>query len=171
MKMNKSFTGGLSSFSLFLLILSFLKSNTLLSSIKFNLGKLLYYSLEKYSFFDYKNYGINVEGPEYYFPLDNFLDNNMNNLFKGFNNFENRIEEINILDPFTKLNVAKSSFQVDAIKNTFNKALFFFKYEAWQYDSSNYHNFNNNLNMNNNYLENNYKENDFLIIKKLFCSK
>ena len=171
MKMNKSFTGGLSSFSLFLLILSFLKSNTLLSSIKFNLGKLLYYSLEKYSFFDYKNYGINVEGPEYYFPLDNFLDNNMNNLFKGFNNFENRIEEINILDPFTKLNVAKSSFQVDAIKNTFNKALFFFKYEAWQYDSSNYHNFNNNLNMNNNYLENNYKENDFLIIKKLFSTK
>ena len=176
MKMNKSFTGGLSSFSLFLLILSFLKSNTLLSSTTFNLGKLLYYILEKYSFFDYKNYGINVEGPEFFFPLNNFLDDNMNNSFKGFNNFENMNEEINILDPFTKLNVAKSSFQVDAIKNTFNKALFFFKYEAWQYDSSNYQNFNNNnlnmnMNMNNNYLENNYKENDFLIIKKLFSTK
>ena len=171
MKMNKSFTGGLSSFSLFLLLLSFLKSYTLLSSTSFDLGKLLYYFLEKYSFFDYKNYGINVEGPEYFFPLDIYIDNKMNNQIKVFNNFENRIEEINILAPFTKLNVAKSSFQVDAIKNIFNKALFFFKYEAWQYDSNNYQNFNNNSTINNNCLENNYKENDFLIIKKLFSTK
>ena len=44
MKMNKSFTGGLSSYSIFLLILAFLKNN----GEKMNSGKLLYYIMEKY---------------------------------------------------------------------------------------------------------------------------
>ena len=179
MKMNKSFTGGLSSFSLFLLILSFFKSdtnnnginsfnNTSLNISSFSLGKLLYCILEKYSFFDYKNYGINVEGPEYYYLLqNNILDSvNMNNA--EYNNYN---YEINILDPFTKLNVAKSSFQVDEIKNTFNKALYFLKYEAWKYDTNNYsYNFgyNNDKETIEEYKNN---ENDFIIIKKLFNIK
>ena len=173
MKMNKSFTGGLSSFSLFLLILSFFKSgannsnnNMLLNISSFSLGKLLYYILEKYSFFDYKNYGINVEGPEFYYLLENNALDDINST--KFNNYN---YEINILDPFTKLNVAKSSFQVDEIKNTFNKALFFLKYEAWNYDTNNYnYNFNyKNDSENVDGYKNN--ENDFIIIKKLFSIK
>ena len=162
MKMNKSYTGGLSSYSLFLLILSFLKDNNNNFSF-FSLGKSLYYILEKYSFFDYQNYGIDVEGPQFFYLLN-----------KKFNNYQNKIEEINILDPFTKLNVAKSSFQVNEIKNTFNKALFFFMYESWEYDSNNYNSNNfiiNNNNNNNKNIDNNDDKNNFIIIKKLFSIK
>ena len=83
---------------------------------------------------------IDVEGPQLYYLLKE-------NLNFVFNDYENRGEEINIIDPFTKINVAKSSFQVDEIKNTFNKALFFFKFEAWKYDSNNYQAFNSTNNL------------------------
>ena len=160
MKMNKSFTGGLSSYSLFLLILAFLKD----CKYKMNLGKYLYYIMEKYSFFDYKNFGINVEGKDCYFPLDMFNNSDlysqdMNNIDNLDNIYENdRIEEIKILDPFTKLNVAKSSFKLDEIKITFNKALFFLKFESWKFQ-------NENFNENKDYIE------DFTTIKKLFSIK
>jgi DNA polymerase sigma len=154
MKMNKSFTGGLSSYSLFLLILAFLKD----IKGKMNLGKLLYYFIEKYSFFDYKNYGIDVEGEEYYFPLNiiNFqeIEGNSDNIYE-----KERKEEIKILDPFTKLNVAKSSFQLDQIKCTFIKALYFLKFESWKFQSSNNEEYD---------YENDF---DFTIIKKLFSIK
>ena len=153
MKMNKSFTGGLSSYSLFLLILAFLKNN----QQQMNLGKYLYYIMEKYSFFDYKNFGINVEGKDCYFYEINSLE--MNNMDNIDNIYENeRIEEIKILDPFTKLNVAKSSFKLSEIKNTFNKALYFFKFESWKYQNDNFKEFKDNIE-------------DFTIIKKLFSIK
>jgi DNA polymerase sigma len=173
MKMNKSYTGGLSSHSLFLLVLAFFKSNALLNSSQLSLGKSLFFFFEKYSFFNYNDYGIDVEVPPFYY----LLNENLNSIF---NDYENRKEEINIIDPFTKLNVAKSSFQVDEIKNTFNKALFFFKFEAWKYDSNNYQIFNNNINTINNINNinnltitnnNNNVENDFIVIKKLFSIK
>ena len=150
MKMNKSFTGGLSSYSIFLLILAFLKNN----EEKMNSGKLLYYIMEKYSFFDFKNYGIDVEGNEYYYNL------NYQEIEVIDDNYENeRNEEIKILDPLTKLNVAKSSFRLDEIRNTFIKALYFLKFESWKFQSEN----NDEDNVINN--------NDFTIIKKLFCIK
>ena len=153
MKMNKSFTGGLSSYSLFLLILAFLKNN----QQQMNLGKYLYYIMEKYSFFDYKNFGINVEGKDCYFYEINSLE--MNNMDNIDNIYENeRIEEIKILDPFTKLNVAKSSFKLSEIKNTFNKALYFLKFESWKYQNDNFKEFKDNIE-------------DFTIIKKLFSIK
>ena len=154
MKMNKSFTGGLSSYSLFLLILAFLKN----CEEKMKLGKLLYYFMEKYSFYDFKNYGIDVEGKEYYYPLDNIIND------IDFHNLENcddisehaRTEEIIILDPLTKLNVAKSSFKLDEIKNTFNKALYFLKFESWKYQNES---------------EEKLTPDDFTIIRKLFTIK
>ena len=159
MKMNKSFTGGLSSYSLFLLILAFLKYN----EQKMSLSKSLYYIMEKYSFFDYKNFGIDVEGEECYFPLNNLLDSKEEEIQNNDiidNNFDNkRVEEIKILDPFTKLNVAKSSFKLDEIKNTFNKALYFLKIESWKFQNDNINE--NNLDIND----------DFTIIKKLFSIK
>ena len=85
MKMNKSFTGGLSSFSLFLLILAFLKNQ----EKEMNLGKYLYYIMEKYSFFEFKNFGIDVEGKETYFPLNtyDFNSSELNN--QKFDNIGN----------------------------------------------------------------------------------
>ena len=67
-----------------------------------------------------------------------------------------RTEEIKILDPFTKLNVAKSSFRLDEIKNTFNKALYFLKFESWKFQNEGE--------------ENNLVDN-FNIIRKLFTIK
>ena len=156
MKMNKSFTGGLSSFSLFLLILAFLKNN----KDKMNLGKYLYYIMEKYSFFDFKNYGIDVESKECYFGLNTIEFNNSDlNNQKNENIFENyRIEEIKIIDPLTKFNVAKSSFKLNEIKNTFNKALYTLKYESLKYQNGNLE-------------EENDTNEDFSIIKKLFSIK
>ena len=156
MKMNKSFTGGLSSYSLFLLILAFLKN----CEEKMNLGKLFYYFMEKYSFYDFKNYGIDVEGKEYYYPLENMINSSENEI-KNLENFDDiseyaRTEEIKILDPLTKLNVAKSSFRLDEIKNTFNKALYFLKFESWKYQNEE---------------EDKIAEDDFTIIKKLFTIK
>ena len=122
------------------------------------LGKLLYYFMEKYSFYDFKNYGIDVEGKEYYYPLDNIINE------IDFHNLENcddisehaRTEEIIILDPLTKLNVAKSSFKLDEIKNTFNKALYFLKFESWKYQNES---------------EEKLTPDDFTIIRKLFTIK
>ena len=154
MKMNKSFTGGLSSYSLFLLILAFLKN----CEEKMNLGKLLYYFMEKYSFFDFKNYGIDVEGKEVYFPLDNIIKESEIQNSENYDDISEhaRTEEIKILDPLTKLNVAKSSFRLDEIKNTFNKALYFLKFESWKYQNEG---------------EENIFIDDFNIIRKLFTIK
>ena len=150
MKMNKSFTGGLSSYSLFLLILAFFKHNKMSfddsEEKEISKGKSLFYFLEKYSFYDYKNYGIDVEGKQIYFPLENSFDYNH--------------EEIKILEPFTRLNVSKSSFQVDEIRNTFNKALFFLKIENYQI-----------LNKNENTINDDKYNDDFIILKKLFSIK
>ena len=154
MKMNKSFTGGLSSYSLFLLILAFLKN----CEEKMNLGKLLYYFMEKYSFYDFKNYGIDVEGKELYFPLDNIIKESDIQNSENYDDISEhaRTEEIKILDPLTKLNVAKSSFRLDEIKNTFNKALYFLKFESWKYQNEG---------------EENIFIDDFNIIRKLFTIK
>ena len=154
MKMNKSFTGGLSSYSLFLLILAFLKN----CEEKMNLGKLLYYFMEKYSFFDFKNFGIDVEGKELYYPLDNIINESEIQNSENYDDISEhaRTEEIKILDPFTKLNVAKSSFRLDEIKNTFNKALYFLKFESWKYQNEG---------------EENVFVDDFNIIRKLFTIK
>jgi DNA polymerase sigma len=154
MKMNKSFTGGLSSYSLFLLILAFLKN----CEEKMNLGKLLYYFMEKYSFYDFKNYGIDVEGKDLYYPLDNIKKESDIQNSENYDDISEhaRTEEIKILDPLTKLNVAKSSFRLDEIKNTFNKALYFLKFESWKYQNEG---------------EENIFIDDFNIIRKLFTIK
>ena len=81
-----------------------------------------------------------------YFPLENSFDYNH--------------EEIKILEPFTRLNVSKSSFQVDEIRNTFNKALFFLKIENYQI-----------LNKNENIINDEKYNDDFIILKKLFSIK
>ena len=103
--LNKSYNGGLSSYSLFLLVLAFLKNNKFSNDI--SIGKQLYYFIEFYSFFNFSEYMIKVS-EEY--PFVQIEDN-----------FKN--DKIIIIDPINQLNVAKSSFKNEDIKNAFIKAL------------------------------------------------
>ncbi len=110
--LNKSYNGGLSSYSLFLLVLAFLKNNKFSNDI--SIGKQLYYFIEFYSFFNFSEYMIKVS-EEY--PFVQIEDN-----------FKN--DKIIIIDPINQLNVAKSSFKNEDIKNAFIKALNIIKVNA-----------------------------------------
>ena len=165
MKMNKSFHGGLSSYSLYLLIYTFCKKYPIAISSS---GKALYSFLAFFSFFEFHKYGIDAENNDIYYLNNNYFSNNYNY------NYEDEIikKEINIIDPLTKLNVAKSSFKVEEIQNTFRSAYDFLRTEGCYYDyavlvnKTGYENdyFNHiktNLDIDNN--------NDFKTIKKLFA--
>ena len=161
MKMNKSFHGGLSSYSLYLLIYSFFKK---FPSINSSSGKALYSFLAFFSFFEFYKYGIDIGHSNiYYLQNDNILNNW---------NFDEEIKkkEINIIDPLTKLNVAKSSFKIEEIQNTFRNAYNFLRTEGCYYD---YAILANKTGYENNYfsIKTNFELdncNDFKTIKKLF---
>ena len=110
-KLNQSYQGGISSFSLFLLILSFLKfklqqNNS--SNSEIYIGSLLIEFLKFYSDFDFYN---SIIRPNEKDPNDIYLINDsLNNFFKY---------NINIVDPITGLNVAKSTFKIEEIKKAF----------------------------------------------------
>ena len=74
-KMNSSFEGGLSSYNLFLLILSFAKYQKIFNSNQnkaINLGFFLVQFLEFFGkFFDFRNYLININSPFIYELIDN----------------------------------------------------------------------------------------------------
>ena len=163
MKMNKSFLGGLSSYSLYLLIYAFCKKFPL---VILSPGKALYYFLAFFSMFEFEKYGIDVENNNIYYYLNN--NYNYNNIFN--NEEENSKKEINIIDPLSKLNVAKSSFKVDEIQNTFRSAYDFLRTEGCYYD---YNVLLNKTGYENNFYENiktkyDMENNDFKIIKRLF---
>ena len=101
MNMNKVFFGGISSYSLFLLIL-----NTIKSYSKYNLGisQLLFKVLEKFSFFDFKGKGIGTDNFDYKLNLDN--DD----------------ETLFILDPLTGKNVSYGRCKGGKLKKTFYNA-------------------------------------------------
>ena len=127
MKMNKSFHGGLSSYSLYLLIYTFCKNFPISISSS---GKALYSFLGYFSFFEFHKYGIDVENIKIYYLNNNYIYNNFNYDFEE----QNMKKEINIIDPLTKLNVAKSSFKVEEIQNTFRSAYDFLIKEGCYYD-------------------------------------
>ena len=106
LKLNSSFSGGISSFSLFLLLLAYLKLTKLYHNTSHSLSRILIEFLECYSNLNFKIYCIDVNAPNPFILLSDLHDNGMM-----------------ILDPFTSLNVAKSSFKVDEIKSAFMKAL------------------------------------------------
>ena len=163
MKMNKSFHGGLSSFSLYLLILSFCKKFPTDITSK---GKALFSFLGMFSFFEFDKFGIDVESPNIFYHLNNTL--NINNYNEDENVYK---KEINIKDPFTKLNVAKSSFKVDEIQITFRTAYDFLRTEGCYYD---YSVFVHKTGYDNDFfkqIKNNcdiFDTRDFKIIKKMF---
>ena len=101
MNMNKVFFGGISSYSLFLLIL-----NTIKSYAKYNLGitQLLFKVLEKFSSFDFKGNGIDTDNFDY--KLE----------------FDNDDEKLFILDPLTGKNVSYGRCKGGKLKKTFYNA-------------------------------------------------
>ena len=148
-KLNKSYLGGLSSYSLFLMSLAFIKNK----NDNKKLGLLLYLLLDFYSKFNFKNFVINVESQIIY--------NNINNI----EDYDNIIEDhIKILDPITKNNVAKSSFKDIEIKNAFLSAKNKIKINIYQFEQNKINN-NNNINNISNEIE---EENEMKIIRTLF---
>ena len=113
-KLNKSYLGGLSSYSLFLMVLAFLKLKNY--SKDFSIGKQFYDFIEWYSFFNFSEYYINVN------ELNPFIK--INEL--------NKNDKIIIIDPINQSNVAKSSFKLEEIKNAFIKVLNIIKIDAWE---------------------------------------
>ena len=172
MNLNKNYTGGLCSYSLFLLILSFCKCNKKCDSTT----KLLFYFMENFTYFDYCNYCIDVEKDNCYIlkdKNDNITEKSASDENSSYDtNYElYEKEEIFIVDPFSKLNVSKSSFKVDEIILTFRKAFNLLYYEGWYYDLSST-NKKDEINITDNVNE--LYENDssdFMTIKKLFGLK
>ena len=132
MKLNNSFKGGLSSYSLFLLIYAFFNKNKGFV----NSGMELFNFLECYS--SYYALGMYLIDP-----------NNKENPFTTLS--KEKTGQIVILDPFTKLNVAKSSFKTDEIKMCLMKAMNALKCTSWKGEK--------------------YYENKNVILKELFSIK
>ena len=124
-KMNSSFLGGLSSYNLFLLLLSYAKYLKITQNFeKTNLGYFLYHFLYCFKIFDFKQYIINI--------------NSENNIYDIIS--PEKIKEFNfgksivIIDPITGVNASKSSYKIDDIQNTFSEAYDFFQNEQIKYD-------------------------------------
>ncbi|MCQ2817095.1 MAG: nucleotidyltransferase domain-containing protein, partial [archaeon] len=132
LKLNNSFKGGISSYSLFLLILAFLKYENFDSVfLNFKGDTIKNYAKELYIFFDfYSN-----------------MDYNCVTIQPGegspFIQERETHEGIVILDPITCRNVSKSSFKVEEIKNAFIQGREFFKQSFIKFDSPEQNEFNN----------------------------
>ena len=168
MNMNKTYTGGLCSYSLFLLVLSFCKCNKQCESAT----KLLYYFMENFTYFDYCNYCIDVEKENCYVLKDK--NDNEKSVSDGNSSYDTNYElyenEIYIVDPISKLNVSKSSFKVDEIILTFRKAFNLLYYEGWYYDLNSKDKAQNKEKTINDNEDELYEDDssDFKTIKKLF---
>ena len=104
-KLNKSYQGGISSYSLFLITLAFIKSFK--TNYEIPIGSLFIEYLYFYSNFDFYNTVIQP--------------NKEKNIFENIE--ENNLEKcnLNIIDPITGLNVAKSTFKIDQIQKAFRE--------------------------------------------------
>ena len=102
-RLNSSFHGGISSYSLFLLVNAFIKS---MSFAENSIGQNLYGFFEFYSNFNFGIYSINVSQYNPFILLNELHESG-----------------ILLIDPITKKNVAKSSFKVDQIKSVLMKGM------------------------------------------------
>ena len=110
-KLNKSYQGGISSYSLFLLTLAFIKYFKNNYDISIPIGSLLIEYLNYYSNF---NFYISEIQPSKNDEKEIFTINENNSLYKY---------NINIIDPITGINVAKSTFKIEEIQKAFKEGL------------------------------------------------
>ena len=103
-KLNKSYQGGISSYSLFLMTLAFIKLYK--NNYDIPIGSLFIEYLYFYSNFNFYNTLIQPS-----------KENNI------FEKIENNLQKcsLNIIDPITELNVAKSTFKIDQVQNAFRE--------------------------------------------------
>ena len=130
---------------LFLLILAFIKYFSK-NNIEFPIGSLLIEFLRFYSNFDFYN---SVIRPN---------ENNINDIYimdDGSNNFYNY--KINIVDPITGLNVAKSTFKIEEIKKAFKEGLDIIISNLYKININD-----NNINMNNEDINDNLNKDKIL---------
>ena len=121
-KMNSSFEGGLSSYNLFLLILSYSKYQKIynLNSDKtINLGYFLIQFLQFFSFFDFNNFLININSPNIY-DINIYINDNVG-------------KSLIIIDPITGVNASKSSYKILEIQKMFLNAYNYFEKEKINY--------------------------------------
>jgi DNA polymerase sigma len=109
-KLNSSFHGGISSYSLFLLLYAYIlqnkkKTNNNIESINDNLGNELFGFFSFYSNLNFEMYSIDIKKDNPIYLLDKPHENS-----------------IMLIDPITGLNVAKSTFRIEQIKYVFNNA-------------------------------------------------
>ena len=138
--MNNSFLGGMSSYNLFLLLLSYAKCHSRLylnseheinkisdekNKSNINLGFFLYKFLEFFKDFDFKQAIIDINSPEIYI-YEMIIPEKSKELNFG--------KSIVIIDPLTGVNASKSSYKIEEIHNTFSEAYDFFYNEKIKYE-------------------------------------
>ena len=100
--MNKVFFGGISSFSLFLLVLNVIKSEKrFIKNINIEVSELFLLVLQKFSTFDFDSKGIDIDNYDY--QLD----------------FVNQEKKIYILNPLNGLNISNGKCKPEKIRNSF----------------------------------------------------
>ena len=129
-KLNKSYQGGLSSYSLFLLTLAFIKSNK--NKYEIPIGSLFIEYLYFYSNFNFYNTVIQPKKD--------------NNIFENIEVDNLQKYNLNIIDPITGLNVAKSTIKIDQIQIAFQKGFENIISSLIDMNFNNYGNFNNDNN-------------------------
>ena len=133
-KLNKSYQGGISSYSLFLLTLAFIKSYK--SKYDIPIASLFIEYLYFYSNFNFFNTIIQPSKE--------------NNIFEK-KEYDPRNQCLDIIDPITGLNVAKSTFRIEeiqsAFRNGFDNIIFHLVDLNMDMNMDNIGNINNNINI------------------------
>ena len=142
-KMNKPFLGGLSSYNLFLLILSYAKYFRIQQNLDLNIIDNANKNKNKNKKVDV-NLGIFLFNFLYFFKCSNFkqcvIDINSPNIYSYDLITQEKAQEYNygksivIIDPLTGVNASKSSYKIDEIHNILSKAFDFFHNEKLNYD-------------------------------------
>ena len=137
-KMNTSFLGGLSSYNLFLLLLSYAKfmrispnpNSEIIENIdknsKINLGYFLFNFLYFFKCLNFSQCIIDINSPNIYDIYDIVIPDKAKEYNFG--------KSIVIIDPLTGVNASKSSYKIEEIQNTFSEAFDFFQNEKIKYD-------------------------------------
>ena len=117
-KLNSSYKGGLSSYSLFLLVYGFVKTFPNNKS-NGNIGYLFSEFLFFYANFNFYEYAIDVRQSNTFI----IRENKMKYIKDNENVYGKLNSPIVIMDPLTGLNVAKNSFKLEEIQRAFHNAI------------------------------------------------